>query len=81
MAAEKSATILVVDDEFQILEALEDLLEEEFRVLTASSGPAALELMDRREVWAVLSDQRMPEMKGEEFLAKVADVPLPLGFF
>lgn len=66
-------TVLVVDDEPAILDALEDLLEEDFRVLKASSGAQGLELLQTNTVSVVLSDQKMPGMKGEEFLAKVAE--------
>ncbi len=66
-------TILIVDDEPAILDALEDLLEEDFRVLKANSGAQGLELLQSNTVSVVLSDQKMPGMKGEEFLAKVAE--------
>lgn len=66
-------TILIVDDEPAILDALEDLLEEDFRVLKATSGAEGLDLLRGNTVSVVLSDQKMPGMKGEEFLAKVAE--------
>lgn len=66
-------TILVVDDEVLILEVLQDLLEDDFRVLTATSGTDGLKLLEEFEVAVVLSDQRMPHMKGEEFLSRVAE--------
>jgi PAS domain S-box-containing protein len=65
-------TILVVDDEQSILDALEDLLEDDFTILKATSGVEGLKLMDQHTVSVVLSDQKMPGMKGEEFLARVA---------
>lgn len=65
--------VLVVDDEPAILDALEDLLEDDFHVLKATSGGAGLELLTAHTVSVVLSDQKMPGMKGEEFLAKVAE--------
>lgn len=63
-------TVLVVDDEPQILTAITDLLEEEFDVLTALDGPSALDLLKEHEVAVILSDQRMPGMSGSEFLAQ-----------
>ncbi len=66
-------TVLIVDDEVSILEALEDLLEGDFQVVTATNGFDGLEVLDSQEIAVVLSDQRMPQMKGEEFLAKVAE--------
>jgi PAS domain S-box-containing protein len=65
--------VLIVDDEPAILDALEDLLDDDFQVLKAASGLAGLELLDNHPVSVVLSDQKMPGMKGEEFLARVAE--------
>ncbi len=73
MFSSEQPTILVVDDEVLILEVLQDLLEDDFRVLTAINGMDGLKLLDEFEVSVVLSDQRMPHMKGEEFLGKVAE--------
>lgn len=70
---EKSDVIvLMVDDEENILSSLERLfLDEEFTVMTASSGLEGLKILDREEnVAVILSDQRMPGMSGAEFLAK-----------
>ncbi|OAN53717.1 hybrid sensor histidine kinase/response regulator [Paramagnetospirillum marisnigri] len=62
--------VLVVDDEPQILTAISDLLDPEFRVWTASDGAAALEILERADVAVILSDQRMPGMTGAEFLGR-----------
>ncbi|MGF9758803.1 response regulator [Microvirga sp. 0TCS3.31] len=70
-----NGTILVVDDEPDILVALEDLFENDYRVLTASSPLKALEILRHEpEVAIIISDQRMPEMQGDEFLARARDV-------
>jgi two-component system, cell cycle sensor histidine kinase PleC len=63
-------SVLVVDDEPQILTAITDLLEDEFEVWTAHDGPSALELLKEHEVAVILSDQRMPGMSGAEFLGQ-----------
>lgn len=70
-------TILLVDDEENILHALTRVLRKTgYRVLTATSGQAGLALLATEEVQVVLSDQKMPNMTGSEFLAKVdADYP------
>ena len=66
--------LLIVDDEAEIRVALEDLFEERYRVLTAASGKAALALIaDGHDVAVILSDQRMPEMPGNVFLARARD--------
>lgn len=66
-------TVLLVDDETDILESLKLVLEtflHEVEVVTAESGPAALEVLERRPVDLVVSDYRMPEMNGLEFLGE-----------
>ncbi len=64
-------TILVVDDEPDILIALEDLFENDYRVLTASSPMQALDIIRHEpDIAIIISDQRMPEMQGDEFLAQ-----------
>ena len=66
--------ILVVDDEVNILNALERLLEEEegFIVHRANCGLEGMAIMDANpQIGVVLSDQRMPNMTGTEFLKQV----------
>ncbi|TYO99657.1 putative nucleotidyltransferase with HDIG domain [Geothermobacter ehrlichii] len=65
--------VLFVDDEKNILSSLRRLtVDEEFETLTASSGAEGLELLRAEEnIGLVVSDQRMPEMTGAEFLAEV----------
>ncbi|HLN25991.1 MAG TPA: ATP-binding protein [Patescibacteria group bacterium] len=68
MTLEQGAVaILVVDDEPQILTSIVDLLENDFIVRTASSGRAALEILAKERFGVIISDQRMPEMSGDEF--------------
>ncbi len=69
------STVLLVDDEPDILVALEDLLEDEYRVLSATSPFRALELLaEHAEVAVIVSDQRMPGMTGDAFLARARSV-------
>lgn len=64
--------ILIVDDEEGILETLGFTFEDEYEVLTASSARRGLELLDEKvPIAAVISDQRMPEMTGVDFLTQV----------
>jgi CheY-like chemotaxis protein len=64
--------ILVVDDEEAILETMAFTFEDDYEVLTSASPREALALLEREgPVAVVISDQRMPEMTGVEFLAKV----------
>jgi len=67
-------TVLFVDDEVNILKALQRLLRtEKMNVLCASRGHEALEMMERTPAQVVVSDQRMPEMPGVEFLSAVRE--------
>src|SRR5262245_24429214 len=60
-------TILVVDDEVDLVNNVKDLLRFEYRVLGATRAAEGLKIMDEEKVHIVLSDQRMPEMTGVEF--------------
>ena len=64
--------ILIVDDEEAILETMTFTFEDDYDVRTSRSAGEALALLDREgAVAVVISDQRMPEMTGVEFLARV----------
>lgn len=67
----KLGLVLCVDDEPHIVRALQWLLQKQFDVLTASSARDALELCRANDVDVVISDQRMPEMPGVDFLREV----------
>lgn len=71
------AKMLVVDDEPDNLDLLYRTFRRDFSVLRAESGQQALEILSEHgEVAVIISDQRMPEMKGTEFLSKtVPDFP------
>ncbi|MDY6937857.1 MAG: response regulator [Cyanobacteriota bacterium] len=63
--------MLVVDDEPDNLDLLYRTFRRDFQVTKAESGVQALEVLEREgEVAVIISDQRMPEMKGTEFLSK-----------
>ncbi len=68
-------TLLLVDDEPNILTALRRMLRNEgYRILTAGSAHEGLDLLARNTVQVILSDQRMPGMSGTEFLGRVKDL-------
>jgi len=69
--------MLVVDDEPDNLDLLYRTFRREFQVYKAESGAEALEVLSKQgEVAVIVSDQRMPEMKGTEFLSKtVSEFP------
>ena len=67
-------TILVCDDEADIVSALKIYLTAEgYRVLTAGNGRQALEILDRERVDLVLMDIMMPEMDGLSAVAKLRE--------
>lgn len=71
---DKKINLLVLDDEEHILVAMTRLLfQEEFGVATTTSVKEALEIMEKEPIKVVLSDHRMPEMTGVEFLKQVKD--------
>ncbi|MBL0169079.1 MAG: response regulator [Propionivibrio sp.] len=65
-------TLLLVDDEPDILNSLKRLLRRSgYRILTAGSAAEGLELLALNSVQVIVSDQRMPNMSGSEFLGRV----------
>ncbi len=69
----KRYPILVVDDEQDNLDAFRFNFRKTFDILTANSGPEALELLGDKEVAVVVTDQRMPKMTGVELLREVRE--------
>jgi CheY-like chemotaxis protein len=73
----KKPKLLVVDDEQDNLDLLYRTFRKDFLVFRADSGFNALKILEREgEMAAIISDQRMPEMNGTEFLSRtVSDFP------
>jgi len=64
--------LLFVDDEPQVLEAIQRLLRKTFQIETAASGSEALSKLEHRGPFAVIvCDMRMPEMDGIRLLSKI----------
>ena len=71
---EDVSTILCVDDEANILSSLRRLLRSKgYNLLFAESGKEGLSLMEKQTVDLVMSDMRMPEMDGAQFLTEVSE--------
>jgi two-component system sensor histidine kinase/response regulator len=68
-------TILCVDDEIDNVQALERIFRAKYTVLKATSGRQALDVLDqhRGPIALIITDQRMPEMTGVEFLSKTIE--------
>jgi CheY-like chemotaxis protein len=68
-------TVLLVDDEENILNALKRVLRRDaYRVLTCTGAKQALEILALNQVQVILSDQRMPGVSGTEFFSQVKDM-------
>ncbi|BBO99725.1 response regulator [Sulfuriferula nivalis] len=67
--------LLLVDDEENIAAAIVRLLHRDgYKILRAKGGKEGLELLSQNQVGVIISDQRMPEMTGVEFLSKVKEL-------
>ena len=68
------ATLLIVDDEKDIVSALEIYLKPEgYEILTANSGKQAVDIMHREKVDLILMDIMMPEMDGYQATSKIRE--------
>ena len=66
--------LMVVDDEPDNLDLLYRTFRRDFQVYKADSALSALEVLDEQgEMAVIISDQRMPEMNGTEFLGKTVE--------
>jgi diguanylate cyclase (GGDEF)-like protein len=66
MIKNETSLILIVDDEPIYIEALNEVLEEKYDVIFATSGPQAIELAKKSHPDLVLLDVMMPQMDGYE---------------
>lgn len=67
----KDKTILYVDDEEINLRLFKATFRRDYNILTATSAKEGLEILAKNTVDLVITDQRMPEVTGVEFLSKV----------
>jgi type II secretory ATPase GspE/PulE/Tfp pilus assembly ATPase PilB-like protein/FixJ family two-component response regulator len=73
-AVEQVFTLLFVDDEENVLNALRRIfMEENYTILTATSGQKALDILGQQPVHLIISDHRMPGMTGAELLKSVRE--------
>ncbi|MGA8709238.1 MAG: HD domain-containing phosphohydrolase [Steroidobacteraceae bacterium] len=67
--------VLFVDDEPHLLDGVARALRSRFRIHTATSGAEGLQVLQQAGPFAVVvSDMRMPEMNGVQFLSRVRDL-------
>ena len=70
----KKYPILIVDDEQDNLDAFRFNFRKTFTILSATSGPEALQLLEENDVSVIVTDQRMRKMTGLELLNEAAAV-------
>lgn len=69
--SQNKSKILYVDDEIQNLNSFKASFRREYDVLTATNAKDAMEILSKNEIHVIISDQRMPEITGIEFLESI----------
>ena len=64
--APQRGTLLLVDDERENIDGIIGIIGEEFDILTADNAEEALDLMTKKKIQVIISDQKMPGMTGIE---------------
>src|ERR1700734_364023 len=67
-------TILVVDDEKDIVDSIERQFRKKYKLLKTTSGVEALRIMQTETIHLILSDQRMPEMTGVQLFERAQKI-------
>ena len=75
-SANEKKTILLVDDEENNIQLLKRTLRGKYDIITASDGKEALDIISEKgeDISLIISDQRMPEMTGTDFLKETAKI-------
>ena len=69
--AKYKINVLYVDDEVHNLNSFVAKYRRSFNIFIASSGAEGIEILKTEEIHVILSDERMPDMNGVEFLSDV----------
>lgn len=72
--SEQLPTLLLVDDEPDIVASLSDLFRRDYNIICAANADDALVLLRRQEVAVIVADQRMPGKTGSELLAEACRI-------
>ena len=72
--ADKKIAVLYVDDEENNLFSFKAVFRVKYQVYTAISGDEALKILGEKHIDIIVTDQRMPNMTGVEFLEKVIEI-------
>lgn len=68
---DKKYSLLFVDDEVDIINALQDTFADDYNIFKTTNPKEALEIVKKEEIALIISDQRMPEMTGSELLSEI----------
>ncbi len=71
--SEQCPIVLLVDDDQEVLDLLSTILDTDFHVVACRRGRDGLQVMEDHRVAVVLADQRMPDIRGTDFLSQLAD--------
>lgn len=66
-------SVLYVDDEENNLRSFKATFRRTYNVHVAISGDEGLKILENEDIQVIITDQRMPEMSGIEFLTKVLE--------
>ena len=73
--SKRERTLLLVDDEENILSSLTRLLRRDgYKIFRAAGGKEGLKVLAEQDIGVIITDQRMPEMTGVEFLYEVKQI-------
>jgi len=71
--------VLYVDDEENNLQAFKASFRRDYEIFTANSPSEGRNVLENNDIEVIITDQRMPEMTGVEFLASIInDFPHPI---
>ncbi|MGZ3809614.1 MAG: response regulator [Bacteriovorax sp.] len=71
--SEKKINILYVDDEMNNLVSFKATFRIKYNVFTAVSGDEAIKILDNQPIEIIITDQRMPNMTGVQFLESIIE--------
>lgn len=66
-------TILIVDDNREVLDVVEAALSQDYNILKSQNAHDALDMLSKQKVDLIITDQRMPGMTGIAFLEKTVE--------
>ncbi|MCH8330778.1 MAG: response regulator [Bacteroidetes bacterium] len=79
MEVQEKIKILYVDDEVSNLNTFKVTFRKDYDILVANSAKEGLEVLKENDVHIIITDQRMPEVTGVEFLeSAITDYPDPI---